>query len=147
MENLSHRTIVATAFIPPLSFSAWIDWDGRSLPSVTVPPPRYSGYSHTAVRYGAVRALQPLTQVWGCIFHPYKGNLAGTNINKRGLVLIMPGVYTGILFLQSVLRLFILSSSHLVIFSGWSSALYSKLNNRPGPWALLKPCFGSLGGM
>lgn len=112
----------------------WLRWREPSLSYSTTP-------SHAAIGHGVVRVLQPLSQVCACILHPCKGILVGTRITRLSAS-TMPEAYTGIVFHQSGLRVFILFSSHLVIFSAWSSGLYSKLSNRPGPWALLfEPCF------
>lgn len=112
----------------------WLRWREPSLSYGTAP-------SHAAIGHGVVRALQPLSQVWGCILHLCKGIIVGTRITRLSASK-MPEAYTRILFLRSGLKVFILFSSHLVVFSAWSSGLYSKLNNRPSPWALLfEPCF------
>lgn len=81
-----------------------------------------------AVRSGA----EPFMTVKEFWWHKKVTTLPGGNI-KRFSALRISEACTGILFLQSDLRLFLLSISQLAIFLGCTSTLYCKLSNNSVP--------------
>lgn len=111
------------------SFPAWIYWDGRGVPSFSV-----LQYLLLCIHLSWCNLGSFMFGSVSCIL--VKELQAALMSIRSFQALTMPGAYAGILFLLSGVKLFILFSSHLVIFTGWSSALYSTLNKRLG----LEPC-------
>lgn len=139
MENQNHRTIsIDTASIHGPFQHEFTEMDGVCLPSLC--------YSTSSLMQHVPLCIHLLwCNLGSCMFGSVScilvKELQAALMSIRSFqALTMPGAYAGILFLLSGLNLFILFSSHLVIFTGWSSALYSKLNKRLG----LEPCLSSV---